>query len=80
MVDGEGKTSHRRALTDREIAALWPGATTWAALFEFARRIERAHGIEEHPGKGETLPRMQANVCEPLDVFPAQKPGGQMPG
>ena len=50
----------KRPLTDDEIAKLWPGLTTFAAVFEFARRIERAHGI--YPDKKEML-GVQADVC-----------------
>ena len=50
-------------LTDEEIAALWPGATTWEALFVFARNIERAHGIEKRTPDDPPLHRVQTDLC-----------------
>lgn len=50
---------NRRPLTDDEIAELWPGSTTFAAVYEFARRIERAHGI--YPNEEKML-GVQADV------------------
>jgi hypothetical protein len=61
-VELDGDRSYREPLTDAEIAALWPGATTWAALFEFARRIEEAHGIKKRTADDSPLPRMQKDV------------------
>ncbi len=55
-VEVDGDRSYREPLTDAEIAALWPGATTWAALFKFARRIEHAHGIKKRTADDSTLP------------------------
>ena len=48
-----------KPLTDDEIAKLWLGNTTWAALFEFARRIEKAHGISEET---EEMQRVQEAI------------------
>lgn len=50
----------QKPLTDEEIAKLWPGSTTWAAVFEFARRIERAHGIHDET---EEMLGVQKSVC-----------------
>ena len=56
----------QKPLTDDEIAKLWPGSTTWAALFEFARRIEKAHGISEET---EEMQRVQEAIRRPVDVL-----------
>lgn len=52
--------TQRKPLTNREIEQLWPGLVAYAAVFEFARRIERAHGI--YPNEKEML-GVQADVC-----------------
>ncbi|MGA1296230.1 MAG: hypothetical protein ACO3X1_13030 [Burkholderiaceae bacterium] len=61
-VEVGGDRSYREPLTDAEIAALWPGATTWAALFEFARRIEKAHGIKKRTADDSPMSRMQKDI------------------
>jgi hypothetical protein len=60
----------QKPLTDDEIAALWPGSVTWAALFDFARRIEAAHGI------GEDVQGMQAEVFDSGGVLRTQRAVG----
>lgn len=61
-LEPERDKHYRRALTDAEIAALWPGSTTWEALFVFARNIEKAHGIEQITPDDQALLRVQEDI------------------
>jgi len=64
MTDLEPERERKyRPLTNEEIAALWPGLTVWNAVYEFARRIERAHGIDERTTDEKTLQRVQTDFC-----------------